>query len=91
MAIKIKEEALLTSNGNGTSPEMTTKRLTSFQAKYMRKLIANFERAKAGVEQAQSAANDFVVACSEEAGIRVGEDGWTFDIDSCEFVRVQEE
>jgi len=77
---------------NGTAPQAPiSHKLTGFQAKYMRKLVANFERAKAEVEQAQRAANDFVVACSEEAGIRVGEDGWTFEIDSLEFVKVQEE
>ena len=89
MQTKTKEDARISSNGTAPQAPISHK-LTGFQAKYMRKLVANFERAKAEVEQAQRAANDFVVACSEEAGIRVGEDGWTFEIDSLEFVKVQD-
>jgi hypothetical protein len=74
---------------NGTAPQApTSHKLAGFQARYMKRLVANFERAKASVDAAQNAANDFIVACSEEAGIQVGVDGWTFDIDSCEFVKV---
>lgn len=64
------------------------KHLSAFQEKYMKRLVANFERAKASVDAAQNAANEFIVACGEEAGIQVGVDGWTFELESLEFVRV---
>jgi hypothetical protein len=87
----VKQEARPEVHSNGTAPIGGAKQLSAFQAKYMKRLVANFERAKAGVDAAQNAANDFIVACGEEVGIQVGVDGWTFDIDSCEFVRVPQQ
>jgi len=86
MTTKTRDDVVVASNGK---PDLLNKRhLAPFQAKYMRRLVANFERAKAGVDAAQNAANDFIVACGEEVGIQVGQDGWTFDVDSLEFVKV---
>jgi len=87
MATKTRDEVQAILNGNG-QVSATSHRLTPFQEKYMRRLIANFERARAAVEQAQNAANDFIVACSEEQGIQIGAGGWTFDIDALEFMRI---
>jgi hypothetical protein len=85
MTTKTKEDVIIGSNGKVERP--TSKHLTPFQAKYMKRLVANFERAKAAVDAAQSAANEFIVACGEEEGITLGQDGWTFDIDALAFVR----
>ena len=89
MTVKTKDDVIIASNGKIEQPG--TKRLSPFQAKYMKRLVENFDRAKAAVDATQNAANDFIVACSEEAGIQVGVDGWTFDIDSFEFVKVPQQ
>jgi len=86
MATKTQEDIVI--NRNGKHDLLNKRHLAPFQAKYMRRLVANFERAKASVDAAQNAANDFIVACGEEVGIQVGADGWTFDIDSLEFIKV---
>jgi len=62
--------------------------MSAFQQRYARKLVANFERARAAVDAAQNAANEFIAACAEDQGISVGQDGWTFDVDRLEFVRI---
>lgn len=87
MAVKTKEDVVI--HSNGTAPEApTSKTMDGFQRKYMKRLVNNFERAKASVEQAQDAANDFISACAEEEGVTLGMDGWTFDLEHFEFVRV---
>ena len=67
------------------------RKVVGFQLKYMKRLIDNFERAQLGVQQAQDAANEFIAALAEEESIELGRDGWTFDIDSFEFVRVPQQ
>lgn len=86
MSVKTREDIVVESNGKLEHP--SAKRLSKFQEKYMKRLITNFEKAKASVDAAQNAANEFIVACGEEMGIQVGNDGWTFDVDSLEFVCV---
>jgi hypothetical protein len=61
--------------------------LSAFQKKYMQRLISNFERAQEAVGAAQNAANEFIVACAEDAGITVGKDGWAFDQEAIEFIK----
>lgn len=60
--------------------------LGSFQSKYFKRLLANFDKAQAAVMHAQDAANEFVLACAENEGIQLGQDGWTFDQENLEFV-----
>ena len=86
MTVKTKDDVIIASNGKIEQPG--TKHLSAFQRKYMQRLVGNFERAKAAVETAQNAANEFIVACGEEVGVTLGQDGWTFDIEALEFVRV---
>jgi len=86
MTVKTKDDITIASNGKVDL--LNTRHMSAFQVKYVKRLVANFERAKASVDAAQNAANEFIVACGEEQGIQIGQDGWTFDIDSCEFVRV---
>lgn len=89
----VKEATQVSANGHveaaaAKAPAPEARKMAGFQQKYMKRLVDNFERAKAGVQQAQDAANDFIAACAEEEGITLGQDGWTFDVDAMEFVRV---
>jgi len=84
----VKTASPLLAQTNGKVEEPTAQPLTAYEQRYMRRLVDNFERAKAGVEQAQDAANQFIAFCAEEKGIVIGQDGWGFDLDHLEFVRV---
>lgn len=83
----VKEAEKVSPNGH-VSTMPTSRKMSAFQQKYMKRLAGNFDRAKAGVQQAQDAANEFITACAEEEGIALGMDGWTFDLDNLEFVKV---
>lgn len=86
MTTKTAEKIVDYQNGHApAAPE--ARQMSAFQRKYMRRLIAQFERAQEAVGAAQNAANEFIVACAEDAGITVGQDGWSFDQEAIEFVR----
>ena len=89
MSSKTAEKITDYQNGHAPAiaPAPEVAPLSAFQEKYMRRMLANFERAQEAVIAAQNAANEFIVACAEDAGIAVGKDGWIFDQEAIAFVK----
>jgi hypothetical protein len=65
--------------------------LSAAQQRYLTQLVAVLERTHAAATSAQAAANDFVGYCAEEAGVKLGTDGWTFDQTAMAFVQHEDD
>lgn len=78
-------------NGKKVVQQAQPQALDGFQRKYLKRLVDQFDRARQEVTNLQNNANDFIVACAEDRGITIGQDGWTFDLDAFEFVCVPQQ
>lgn len=88
MATKTAVKTVEYTNGDVPSFAPSVHKLTGFQARYMQRLIANFDKAREAVQAIQASANDFILACAEEEGVTLGQDGWQFDQEALEFIQV---
>ena len=92
MTTKTAQLKAINGNGNGEAPfTPPVRKLEGFQAKYLRRLIESFEKAKEQVTMIQASASDFIAACAEEEGIVIGQDGWQFDSEKMEFFQIRTE
>jgi hypothetical protein len=87
----VRAQESISSNGNYRSAEAgldpTRRSITAAQKKYIERLIMQFEKAREVLATTQNNANDFIVYCADEQGIKLGEGSWQFDQETMEFIK----